>query len=192
MLQQLHAARYKGLIALLLDPTSTLPSSSTLPSLRILLKADLVIPDLVNGYLLPSDSLASQLGRAYKAKQNAPKSREFKSSGTLPAVNPEEDLSAIDHPDSVSASAHAILKLFPRESMFPLKQAFLDKLVEDGAERISQAVSRGVTRVSSRDEVLTWAQDHKLDCLVIPFAPIGETADQIDQIFNTFFHLIWL
>ena len=96
MLQQLHAARYKGLIALLLDPTSTLPSSSTLPSLRILLKADLVIPDLVNGYLLPSDSLASQLGRAYKAKQNAPKSCEFKSSGTLPAVNPEEDLSAID------------------------------------------------------------------------------------------------
>ena len=97
----------------------------------------------------------------------------------------DEDLSAIDHPDSVSASAHAILKLFPRESMFPLKQAFLDKLVEDGAERISQAVSRGVTRVSSRDEVLTWAQDHKLDLLVIPFAPIGETADQIDQIFNT-------
>ena len=106
-------------------------------------------------------------------------------SGNTGFLAHDEDLSAIDHPDSVSASDHAILKLVPRESMFPLKQAFLDKLVEDGAERISQAVSRGITRVSSRDEVLTWAQDHKLDLLVIPFAPIGETADQIDQIFNT-------
>ncbi len=97
----------------------------------------------------------------------------------------DEDLSPIDHPDSVSACAHAILKPFPQKSTFPLKQAFLSELVENGAERLSHSVSRDVTRVSSSDEVLTWAQDQSLDCVVTPFAPIGETSDHIDRILQT-------
>ena len=97
----------------------------------------------------------------------------------------DEDLSPADHPDSVSASAHAILKPSSQKSTFPPKQAFLNELVENCAERLSQSVSRNVTRVSSADEVLSWAQDQSLDCVVTPFAPIGETADYIDQILQT-------
>ncbi|MEK9673617.1 MAG: hypothetical protein VW268_14135, partial [Rhodospirillaceae bacterium] len=67
----------------------------------------------------------------------------------------------------------------------PFKQAFLNGLIEDVAERLSQTVARDVSRVSSPDDILTWAQDQRLDCLVTPFAPIGETADQIDQIGRT-------
>ena len=97
----------------------------------------------------------------------------------------DEDLSPTDHPDSVSASAHAILTPSPQKSTFPLKQAFLNELVENGAERLSQSVSRDVIRVSSSDEVLSWAKDQSLDCVVTPFAPIGDTADYTDQILQT-------
>ena len=97
----------------------------------------------------------------------------------------DEDLSPIDHPDCATASVHAILTPLSKQSMFPLKQAFLNGLVENGAERLSQTVAQDITRVSSPDAVLTWAQDQNLDCVVMPFAPIGETAAQLDQIRQT-------
>jgi deoxyribodipyrimidine photo-lyase len=105
--------------------------------------------------------------------------------GKIGFLTHDEDLSPIDHPDCAAASAHAILSRLPKQWAFPLKQAFLDGLIEDVAERLSQTVARDVARVSSPDEILTWAQDHSLDCLVTPFAPIGETADQIGQICRT-------
>lgn len=97
----------------------------------------------------------------------------------------DEDLSPIDHPDCATAFAHAIKTPLPKQSTFALKQTFLNGLVEDCAERLSQTIARDVTRVSSTDEVLTWAQDQSLDCVVMPFASMGETADQLDQIQQT-------
>jgi len=105
--------------------------------------------------------------------------------GKVGFLTHDEDLSPIDHPDCAAASAHAILTPLPKKSASPLKQAFLNGLVEDGAERLSQTVTRDVTRVSSPDEVLTWAQGQSLDCMVTPFAPIGGTADLLDQIRQT-------
>jgi len=105
--------------------------------------------------------------------------------GKIGFLTHKEDLSPLDHPDSASAYAHAILIPFPKPSTSPLKQAFLDGLVENGAERLIQAVARNVNRVWSPDEVLTWAQEQSLDCVVTPFAPIGETADQLDHIRRT-------
>jgi deoxyribodipyrimidine photo-lyase len=105
--------------------------------------------------------------------------------GKIGFLTHDEDSNPIDHPDCAVASAHAILTRLPKRWAFPLKQAFLNGLVEDVVERLSQAVARDVTRVSSPDEMLTWAQDQNLDYLVTPFAPIGETADQLEQICRT-------
>ena len=105
--------------------------------------------------------------------------------GKIGFLTHKEDLSPLDHPDSASAYAHAILIPLPKPSTSPLKQAFLDGLVENGAERLIQAVARNVYRVSSPDEVLAWAQEQRLDFVVTPFAPIGETADHLDQICRT-------
>lgn len=105
--------------------------------------------------------------------------------GKIGFLTHDEDLSPIDHPDCAVASAHALLSRPLKQWAAPFKQAFLNGLIEDVAERLSQTVARDVSRVSSPDDILTWAQDQRLDCLVTPFAPIGETADQIDQIGRT-------
>ena len=105
--------------------------------------------------------------------------------GKIGFLTHKEDLSPLDHPDSASAYAHAILIPLPKTSTSSLKQAFLDGLLENGAERLIQAVARNVNRVWSPDEVLTWAQEQSLDCVVTPFAPIGGTADQLDHIRRT-------
>ena len=105
--------------------------------------------------------------------------------GKIGFLTHDEDLSPIDHPDCAVASAHAILSRPPKQRAVPFKQAFLNGLIEDVSERLSQTVARDVARVSSPDDILTWAQDQRLDCLVTPFAPIGGTADQIDQICRT-------
>jgi deoxyribodipyrimidine photo-lyase len=105
--------------------------------------------------------------------------------GKIGFLTHDEDLSPFDHPDCAVASAHAILTSLPKQWAFPLKQAFLNGLVKDVAERLNQTVAQDVTRVSSLDEILNWAQDQSLDWLVTPFAPIGETADQLEKICET-------
>ncbi len=102
--------------------------------------------------------------------------------GRIGFLTHAEDLSPMDHPDCASALAQAFLAPHHDPSSSPLKRAFVEGLVDDAVQRLSRQTGQKVTRLSSPEAVLNWAQANALTHVVTAFAPIGGTAGQIDQI----------